>query len=1234
MSSLRSVRPLLLFLLKASVMGLCFADASESSSYALDPAMDARGPGFTPMNLNGEITSVGNRIRPLLYRTNQVLLNGSGVSLGDVNGDGKTDIFATRSDGANQLLLNQGNWRFSSEASVKDACLPNAYSTGSVLVDLDGDEDLDLLVATIQRGTFLFENDGRGRLIDVSAASGIESSLGGMSITVGDYDLDGRLDFYVAHYRASALMDIPNARMNLGVKDGRKIITHFNGRSMESPDLKNRFYIDERGGIGEYGEIDHLYRNRGGLRFEKIEFTQGAFLSEDGTPLTTPLFDWGLAAAFRDLNQDGLPDLYVCNDFDTPDRIWLNQGRGVFRLLAETAMRQSSWFSMGVDFADLNRDGWDDFLTLDMMATSHEGRMTQLGDIAPAQHLIKNPVARPQFLKTCLFLNQGDGHYLEMAYAGGVAATDWAWCPAFVDVDLDGFEDLLVTNGNERDGRNLDVEAILTRLRAEKAMSDDQIFTERMRFSRLPSANLAYRGTGDGRFSTVDGDWGFGHVGVSHGMALGDLDGDGDLDAVVSHLNEPLGFYRNDATNDRIQVRLKGSGENTSGIGARIRLTAGDFVQEQEVMAGGRYLSSDESIRVFAVPDTGARLKLEVKWPSGLTSTVDDVDSNTGYLVAEPKGAGDANENPIDSQGTEAWFEEVSDLFGFEHGRQDFDDFARQPLLLRRYSDLGPGVSCYDIDADGFDDVIVGTGRSGRLGVFRNNNGTAFAAYGRAPFDQVSSRDTTSVLGVHLRARDPSIMIGLSNYEDGLAVGASVGLYRFRGAAPVVIRGGAESSVGPLAFCDWDQDGDLDLFVGGRFVPGKIPRAGRTVLLVNEGRHFAEVSAIGPDLERIGMVSGAVFSDIDNDRDPDLVLAMDWGAIELFLNQEGQFVRATRAWGLEAYQGWWNGIATGDFDRDGKMDLVATNWGWNTPYQRYQSRPLHLYHGDFDRNGQYEMILGAFDSKLSREVPIRQRGILASGLPGLVQAFPTHLQFAQAAVGDLLQGFDVEPERRSAGWMASTVFLNRGDRFEPRPLPLEAQLSPAFGVSIADFDADGFLDLFLAQNFFGVRRDVARYDGGSGLILRGNGDGGFVGIRASESGIRIFGEQRGTAVADLDRDGRVDLVVGQNGGPVRVYRNRRPQGGLRVRLRGDAGNPDGVGARLWLSDGEVEGSRIEIQSGSGFLSQNSSRPVLTMAGPASQLHVRWPDGTEVTYPIEASDRDLVVDPQGRREEAD
>ena len=450
------------------------------------------------------------------HMTNQMLLNGSGVAAGDVDGDGRCDLYFNSLDGPNTLFRNLGGWSFEDISEAAGVACPELDATACVLTDLDGDSLPELLVNTMYQGLRLFHNQGHGKFNEVTQQAGMKPALGGMTVAVGDFDVDGFPDIYVSRYRAADLMDVPNAYVNIKTLGGQRIVSQFNGRPTTEPDLKHRFYIDARGGVGEYGEADSLYRNLGNMQFEEVDWTGGTFMDEKGQTLKEIPRDWGLAAMFRDLNHDGYPDLYVCNDFDTPDRIWINDGGGKFKALPSSAIRQTSWFAMGIDVADVDRDGDDDILVLDMLARSHSTRMNQLGDVQPVMELIRQTDHRPQYMKTTLQMNRGDTTYAEVGQWAGLAASDWAWGTAFLDVDLDGFEDILMTNGHERDGRDIDVANKLKAFRRERKRSDREIFEKRLMFPRFNTPNIAYRNRGDGTFEQLSSGWGFDFDGVSH----------------------------------------------------------------------------------------------------------------------------------------------------------------------------------------------------------------------------------------------------------------------------------------------------------------------------------------------------------------------------------------------------------------------------------------------------------------------------------------------------------------------------------------------------------------------------------------------------------------------------------------------------------------------------------------------------------------------------------------------
>jgi hypothetical protein len=1194
--------------------------------------------GFTRLPPEQTGITFSNRLSDANVAENRILENGSGVALGDVDGDGWCDVYLCGLEGPNVLYRNLGGWRFEDVTERAGVACADQFSTGASFADVDGDGDLDLLVNGCRAGTRLFFNDGTGRFTEASD-SGLRRQGGSTTSALADVDGDGDLDLYVVNYQTMTHKDHPpGLTVEVRLVNGKPVVTP-----------ADRFIVlGQRAGgveITERGEPDLLYLNDGRGRFTPVPWTSGVFLDEDGRPLTEAPTDWGLAAMFRDLNADGRPDLYVCNDFAFwPDRVWINQGQGRFRAIARFALRNMSLSAMAVDFADINRDGYDDFCVADMLDREHAARQRHRPDpLRKGWNLpITDPGYRPEVYRNTLCLNRGDGTYAEIAQLSGVHASDWSWSVLFLDVDLDGYEDLLFATGHNHDV--LDADA----LRTVAQITDPPTPANKLRnwqlFPRLPTANLAFRNQHDLTFKEVSAEWGFDTVGVSQAAALADLDRDGDLDVVVNNLGSPAGVYRNDAPAARVAVRLRGCPPNTQGIGARVTVQGGAVPsQSQEILCGGRYLSSDDPIRVFAAGSATNVLTVEVLWRSGRHSRVTNVVANRLYEIDEaaaPAAPPDPHAaSPPNAPGPSPLFEDVSDLLAHTHVEAPFDDFARQPLLSRRFSTLGPGVCWHDLDADGWEDLILGGGRGGQLAVFRNTGQGRFTPRTDPVLSRPLARDLTTILGL-----EATLLAGSSNYEDGQTNGGWIRIYDFNRQRSGESILGQTASVGPLALADVDGNGTLDLFAGGRAVPGRYPEPAPSILFRSQGGGLAPAQR----WDDLGLVSGAVFSDLDGDGDVDLALACEWGPVRLFQNERGRFepwdppiaVNAPpdaaqpaplvrQASSLSQLTGWWTGITTGDFDGDGRLDIVAANWGRNTKYQAYLAQPLYLYYGDLAENGTVQGVEAYFEPALNKIVPWADYDAMTALLPFLVERFPTVRAYSEAGLAEILgermRGF----KRLEAVTLDSMLFLNRGDHFDARPLPIEAQFAPAFGLAVADADGDGREDLFLSQNFFDVDLDTSRYDAGRGLWLRGDGRGGLSALTAQVSGVAIYGAQRGCALADYDADGRVDLAVAQNGGATKLYRNVGAAPGLRVRLAGPAGNPQGVGARLRLRFGEAFGPARELHAGAGYWSQDGAVQVLGTPQAPTQLEVRWPSGALHTYALAPGAREITAYPDGR-----
>lgn len=1140
-----------------------------------------------------------NRLSDLLSYNNQVLENGSGVALGDVDGDGQCDIYLCGLENSNRLFRNLGGWRFADMTEPAGVGCDGQFSTGAVLADVDGDSDLDLLVNGLGTGTRLFRNDGRGRFAE-EPRSGLLRTSAATSMALGDADGDGDLDLYVTNYRSQSARNDPRPP----AISARQV----NGRLVITPADRFTGFLRADGKVEliEKGEPDAFYLNEGAGIFKAVGWTNGAFLDESGRALTEAPTDWGLSVVLRDLTGDGRPDLYVCNDFlHSRDRFWIGQADGRFRAAPASVWRGMPLSSMAIDAGDLNRDGHWDFLVVEMLSRDHRLRQRQRANVLRPSLGTPwgDPEYQPEWPRNTLHMGRGDGTFVETAWMAGLAMTDWSWGVAFLDVDLDGWDDILVTTGNQHDVQDMDA-----------AQAPPQRGVPMLaRYPPLRLAKLAFRNRGAMTFQEEAARWGFADVGVSQGMALGDLDNDGDLDVVVNNLNDPVGLYRNDASAPRIAVRLAGARPNTEAIGATLRVLGNGLPQRQSLQAGGRYMSGDEAVRTFAA-GTASNLTLEVTWPNGALARYEGLSANREYRIEQTSESPPPHPAPSLSSSA-ALFEDVSSRLNHTHADAPFDDWARQPLLPWRLSELGPGLSFSDVDDDGRDDLIMGAGAGGSPGFFRNTGEGQFAQMTNRTAQTRIERDMAGFLNLRLSAthRQSRRIETYSSYEHTNRLGRDLEIRSVGETEPSQTWPLAGGAAGPVASADIDGDGDLDLFVGGRAQPGRYPASPQSWLFLNAGDgRFAPEASQAALLSELGMVSGAVFSDLDGDGDPDLALACEWSPVRVLRNERGKFSDATESLGLAGFTGFWSAIATGDFDNDGAPDLAVANLGRN---QHREGRlPWLAYYFEAPAEGAWGPIEAFTDPATGRVVSWRARDVLEKAMPQALTQYPTHRAFAEASLAEILGARFSQAKRLTVNTMETAIFLNRGARFEPRALPWEAQVAPVQGIAVADFDNDGNEDLFLAQNRFSNELESGRDDAGRGLVLLGDGRGAFRPLTSPESGIAILGDQRAAAVADFDADGRTDLAVTQHRGATRLFRNTAASAGVRVALRGIGENPDAIGAALRIRTPQGSGPWREIQAGSGYWSQQSTTHVFPKFAD-SRLSVRWPNGQTNEYPL-------------------
>ena len=1162
-----------------------------------------KGTGFTEISNS---IAFSNAISTSAFVTNRHVVNGSGVATGDVDGDGLPDVFLAGMEHRSTLHRNQGDWQFEDVTLRANLGLVNPRATGATFADVDADDDLDLFVTSLESGAQLFLNDGAGQFTDHTAQANLPQSGGATTVALADMDQDGDLDIYIGFYKEATVKDIWPPNEITFERVVKQVADSFVVSDYWADDYKLIRQGDRLMRV-ELAEPDRIFFNDGAGYFTEISFAEGLFLDEEGHPLTESPRDWTLAVRFQDFNGDGYPDLYVCNDFESPDHFWLGSAEGTFRAVSTLALRKTSQSTMSVAAADVDADGDVDMFLADMLSRDYIRRQKQHFVIPPEVVMMGDIRARPQEMQNMLLLNRSDTTFSEIARMSGVAATGWTWSSAFMDVDLDGLQDLLLTTGHAYDAMDADAQiaAGSSRRPWREVLLD---------FPDLDLPNIAFRNLGGARFEWVEEGWGLGVTAdVAHGMAFADLDEDGDQDVIINRLDAPAGVFRNDAEGERILVRLRGNEPNPQGVGAVVHVVSDSLPpQRQEILAGGQYLSSNDASLTFAYAP-GAQI--EVHWAGGGRSVIKEVISGNEYRIFQPEI--EATE-PSAVQATETLFTTLST--GLQHEETSYADFNRQPLLPHKLSQRGPALVAADVDADGDEDLILGGGKGKRLQLSINDGGRFTTTQRLGNF---SSGDHG---GIVVLPGTSTVLAGVSNYErtpqEAAEVSQIVRLPSLYGSETLHIFG--PESPGALALGDFTGDGSLELFVGGHFMPGQYPVNVSSVIYRIENGMLVRDDALSAPFEKLGLVSGATAADLNGDGTTDLALATMWGPVHVFHNRgDGQFVRMTRALGLAEYTGWWNGVAPADFDGDGRLDLIATNWGQNHPYA--QDVPLRAYYGDLDNNGSLDILEVQHVPELDAFGLIRDFRTLTHALPTLRQHIRTYEEFATRSAMDIFGSVLSEADYHEVTEWRTMVFLNRESHYEAVPLADEAQRSPAFAPVPGDFNGDGRTDLFLSQNFFAVASGYPRLDSGRGLLLLADESHKLVPQPAQVSGIHIYGSQRAAVGADFDLDGRLDLAVTQNAGPVVHLRNTTAVTGLRVELQGNAMNTAAIGAhvRAEYRDGSV-GPSVPIVAGSGYWSQSSVEPILAPRDEIVKVHVNWPDGTVTTTAVQAGAQSILI----------
>lgn len=1027
---------------------------------------------------------------------------GGGVSIGDINNDGLDDIFFTGNLVPNKLYLNKGNLRFE-DISVKAGIEGgHQWFTGSTMADVNNDGWLDIYVCVSGKyppsDNLLFINNKDNTFTESAKSFGINDKSSSVQATFFDYNNDGLLDLYVANY--------PIVLVSMGAE----------------------FYRDKMK-ENKYEESGHLYRNNGNLTFTDVTDEAGV-----------RNFGMSIGVVAVDFNNDGWKDLYISNDFNPPDYFYLNNKDGTFTESVKECTFQTSIFGMGLDAADINNDGFMDMYQIDMTPPGHSRRMVNV--IPMSQATFDNSVSygfHYQYMQNSLQLNNGifNGKpiFSNISLFSGVAYTDWSWGGLFMDLDNDGLKDLFVSNGVLKDINNQD---ILANPRSGMYFKQEKTEYRPELFPSTPVPNFVFRNNGDLTFSNKYIEWGFDEPTLANGVSCSDLDNDGDLDIVVHNVNKESSIYENRVVskeNHYLKIRLEGPGNNLFGIGSVILIRTGEEVQKQELTLTRGYQSSISPVVHFGLGKNVSVGELNIIWPDGKQQTLNGVQGDRTITLKYT----DATNKNTPAQGSTS-FKDISAASGldFVHKEDNYDDFESETLLPYRFSRQGPALAAGDVNQDGLDDIFAGNGAGFRSALYLQSedgsfkkktgpwqNDSLFEDTGALMFDA----DEDGRIDIYVTGGDYRSYRQDEYYQDRLYLNTSQGFIKSDALPQMRISGKCVKAA------DFDGDGDLDIFSGGRILPGRYPQPGNSYLLVNNGKKGHELKfedateSMAPGLKNAGMITDALWEDFDEDGDPDLILTGEWMKIRFFKNESGRLLDVTDEMGFANTVGWWYCVYATDIDEDGDRDLIAGNLGLNSRYRQEQN--LEIFANDFDVNGKEDVVLGYTENNV--RYPANSFSATLRQIPVIGQRYKSFDEFSRAPLeeiygGHILAGsYSVKVNSFSSIWMEKTG----KSEYTLHTLPAMAQLSSINAV--AGITLSGKKSLVIAGNLYNTEVETPRNDASVGLILQHQKNSEIRAIAPSQSGLMIRGEVRSMLPITL-ANGKKGLLLGINNGSLKL----------------------------------------------------------------------------------------------------
>ena len=1033
--------------------------------------------------------------------------NGNGVAIGDINNDGLQDILFTGNMVKNRLYLNKGNFTFENITDKAGIAEKQGWCTGATMADVNNDGKLDIYICRSadvdpeKRKNLLFINNGDLTFSEKAAEYGLADNGYSTQASFFDYDKDGDLDCFVINHSTT--------KYTAGIQENADLRKEYN------PDFASK-----------------LYRN------DDVKYTNVSV--EAG--IMSNVFTFGLGLAVSDINNDGWPDIYVSNDFNEPDYLFINKKNGTFKESLSDCMNEVSMFSMGSDAADFNNDGLVDITTLDMLAEDNKTIKKHSGnENFDKFQLLFNKGFYFQYNRNMLQKNNGNGTFSEVGQIAGISNTDWSWSALFSDFDNDGYKDLFVSNGYVKDYSDMDfMKYSMARLVRE--MHGEQVDAIAEYIKKMPTLeipNYMFKNNGNETFSKTTKEWGLDKPGVSSGAAYADLDNDGDMDLVVCNTNDFAGIYKNNSEtngNNYLKIKLKGTPKNTNGTGAKVTVYCKENKYYQEQFAVRGFQSSVDPVLNFGLGKFAEADSIVIIWPDNAMQVLRNVKSNQTIT-------------PDIKQATGAWvydtivkptyFIKSSSSF-FTHRENNFNDFTVQSLLLSYMSRQGPSLAKADINKDGLEDVFVGgaKGQASEIffqqpdGNFKNTLQPALAA-------DAASEDVASSFFDADGDGDEDLYVGSGGYEfeendpafqDRLYINDGKGNFsKSEKALPSLLF--SKSCVKPT---DIDGDGDIDLFVGGRLIPGKYPLSPGSKILINDGKgNFSDATdAVASALKNAGMVTDAVWIDLDKDKMPELIVVGEWMPVKVFKYQKGKLEDVSTSYIKFASGGWWNRILADDFDGDGDTDLVIGNLGLNVQTKASEKEPLSIYYKDFDGNGSIDPVFCYYIQGVS--YPFNALDDLSGQIPMLKKKFLEYHIYADATINDVFTKEQLANAGILKAELLSTVYLqNEGAAgFTLKQLPKEIQYAPVYALASTDVNGDGKKDIVAAGNNTWTRIKLGRLDANFGTVLLGDSKGNFQYVPQWQTGMDLRGDVRNMTI--INSNDRLQFLFGINNAPVRI----------------------------------------------------------------------------------------------------